>query len=273
MRFLLIVALFCSFFSKDSLSLEGQPKKISRNEVKDHFYNTVLKQEVALSGSEGRVSKWSVPIVMRLFGSQNLDKFDDFEDQIILKLIHEIGSIVDVSIDYQSDWKNNDPAGLNFLIISERRSKFDDLLKRLVAKGVLPGNEFDILKYYKRWRAQNHKHGFCSVTSFSEGVGGQLILSVVVIEIIGGQDYLKGCFVEEVVQGFGLLGDLGDGVHSLLSDDNIYSYITPLDKCILEILYNSKILNGMNSSDLDIVFSEYRQNGLFDGNYCSKIIH
>lgn len=242
--------------------------KYSKEDV-IHAFNKVAFSPEFGGGDEQNenIKKWKKDVILRVTGSSNLSDFQEIEKNIIIPLINDISLITKLNIDYQNGLSTQASQIRNFFIFIEDRTRFPDLLRLLKSKLTVQSQGLDFVSVYESWLSRNFQHEFCAAASFPSPQG--IVLSVVVIEAVDGKNTLiKECLNEEVVQGFGLLNDMQDGAASLFADDHVHSVMTPLDRCVLSILYSEEVGNGFSRDDMERVFRNAESNGLFSSSAC-----
>jgi hypothetical protein len=90
----------------------------------------------------------------------------------------------------------------------------------------------------------------CFGLAYGHGNGDHFIGKAFVFIEYSNSERLYACLYEEIMQTFGIPGDLSFGSHSIFNDDDVYAKPTELDWAIWSLHQNSQLRAGMSESEV-----------------------
>jgi len=212
--------------------------------IVDSFLEIALKNEH--SSREGVVRKWTTGI--RYFFDHQVGD-EDFHKQLAEMHLQHLAEITGISIKPVASRKQ-----ANLLIIFSTEQRLAVELKKNFHAGA-SGVDYMM------------RHSVC-LGHFATTAQGAIRQATVIIPVdrARARGKLVSCIVEELTQVMGLPNDSVDVYPSIFNDLSIYMLLTGLDYLLLKILYDPRLIPGMDRSQaapvVRSVVNEYQQRKL-----------
>ena len=206
----------------------GQPHWQRPGFIVDSFLEIALKNEH--SARKGVVRKWTTDI--RYVFDHRVGN-EAFNEKLTRMHLQQLAEITGVSI---QPAKNRLEANLQIVFSTEQRLAVE--LKKDFHFG---DREIDYMK----------RHSVC-LGQFSTTPQGAIRQAIVIIPVdrARAKGLLLSCIVEELTQIMGLPNDSAAVYPSIFNDQSIYILLTGLDYLLLKVLYDPRVMPGMNSQQV-----------------------
>lgn len=196
----------------------------SAAELIDGFHKTVFGLEYGPSNFARIVKKYRAPVRLRVINRSRIDRHDDVA-RFVSNLNRRIPGL-DIAM------SGSDRAA-NFTVYVVDRADYASVVRAGIigTHGAVPGQ---------------------CVVRIEPGSGG-IRQSTAVIVSDEGDSLFQRCMVEEILQGLGPINDDASLVHSVFNDRSRHCRFMPFDRAIVAMLYDRRIRNGMERSDVDAI--------------------
>ena len=239
-----IIVLALSFFGFLRSAWGEEPHWWRSDFIVDSFLEIALNNEH--SSREGGVRKWTTGI--RYFFDHRVGD-EDFHEQLTEMHLQHLAEITGISV---KPVASREQANLSIIFSTEQRLATD--LKKDFRVGA---RAIDFMM----------RHSVC-LAQFETTAQGAIRQATVIIPVdrARARGKLVSCIVEELTQVMGLPNDSVDVYPSIFNDQSKYMLLTGLDYLLLKILYDPRLVVGMDRSRTlpvaRIIVDEYQRRNL-----------
>lgn len=207
----------------------GTAKWKSVDYVVDSFVNIALGSEHGERRRQTR--KWAVPIRYALVHNTGDEAL---HEHLVATQFAHLAALTGLSIAPAED-----PAKANFRIVLSSEPRLREDFRRHLGWDSAPERE----KFYRETVCVAH---------FASRRNGRITRAVAVIPVdrARSRGKLLSCFVEELTQVLGLPNDSDKVFPSVFNDHSIDDYLSGLDVVLLRILYDPRVLPGMDEAEV-----------------------
>ncbi len=238
----LLVFIYCSVSFAAIKDINWQDKQY----IKKAFFEIVYKNEYQ-SGLQ-KLKRWQKNIIWDINYFKLTAKINIVEKLITLHF-NDLSSITGVKIFKKNKHKQKE----NFKIILTKREFYKKAIEKYTSNKIKDLYKTSNCLLYFRY---DFSYGFNSV------------VVIIPVDYVMSNGLLPSCIVEELTQAMGLVND-SDWVNpSVANDVSINDLLSGLDYLMLKILYDKRLLPGMDtnesSSIVDEILTDFIKQGIIE---------